>query len=326
MWITSLSNKILKPNAIALGNFDGLHKGHLEVIQPVLTASEAIGCSVRSSQNQSIQQTWRKTLVSFTPHPREFFTGQKRKLLTPLAEKANYLKILGIEQLILLPFDRELASLSPEEFVKSILVEKIGVRLISIGEDFRFGYQRQGDAETLKAIAKICGVEVNITRLKSYSSMRISSSQIRQALETGCVETANAMLGREYSLTGKIISGQQLGQKIGFPTANLAISPAKFLPRLGVYLVEVLGIESETELNYGLMNIGYRPTVAGKELTTEVHILNWTGNLYNQTISVKLKHFLRPEAKFESLNALKSQISQDQKTAQELIDKIKPHA
>lgn len=326
MWITSLTSKIWQPNAIALGNFDGIHRGHLEVLEPVLKANEVIGCTKGHHNPSSKHLPLQKTVVSFTPHPREFFSGEKRKLLTPLAEKSNYLAKLGINQLILLPFDQQLSLLTPEEFVKSLLIDKIGVELISVGENFRFGYQRQGDAEKLKTIANSYGVKVNITRIKNHSNFRISSSQIRQALEDGDLETANAMLGREYSLSGKVVYGQQLGQKLGFPTANLEIPPEKFIPKKGVYLVEVIQEAIPNQVNYGLMNIGNRPTVDGRKLTVEIHILNWTGNLYNQRLLVKLTEFLRSEVKFESLTALKNQIGQDIQTAKQIIEQINTHA
>ncbi|ELR99138.1 bifunctional riboflavin kinase/FAD synthetase [Gloeocapsa sp. PCC 73106] len=303
VWVTSLTNQILQPNAIALGNFDGLHQGHIEVLKPVI-----------KTEKEKIY----KTVVSFTPHPQEFFTGQQRKLLTPLAEKISYLEKLGLEQLILLPFDRELANLSPEDFLKELLVKKLAVRFISVGEDFRFGYQRSGDAKLLRAIAHTLGIEVEITNLKNQKDVRISSSEIRQALTLGEIEKANAMLGREYSILGKVIKGQQLGQKLGFPTANLEILPVKFLPKQGVYLVRVELINQPHSSHLGLMNIGYRPTVNGQNLTVETHLLDWSGDLYNQTLSVNLIKFLRPEQKFDSLEALKAQINADIQTARKL--------
>jgi len=318
VWVTSLTSEILQPNAIALGNFDGVHRGHREVLQPVLKASEVIGCTLGTNVNQEKKTSIYKTVVSFSPHPQEFFTGQQRKLLTPLAEEITYLEQIGIEQLILLPFDRELASLSPQDFVEKLLIETIGARLISVGEDFRFGHQRQGNAETLKAIAFSYGVEVNITRLQNLNQERISSSQIRQSLETGDIEIANAMLGREYQIIGKIIKGQQLGQKLGFPTANLEVSPLKFLPRHGVYLVRVTLLEQENTSHWGLTNIGYRPTVDGHSLTVETHLLDWSGDLYNQNVVINLLKFLRPEQKFSSVDALIAQISQDIQIARQL--------
>ncbi len=251
------------------------------------------------------------SVVSFSPHPREFFTGEKIKLLTPVDEKARQLDKLGIKQLVLLTFNRELAALSPREFVKQILVSQLQATHISVGEDFRFGNQRKGTATDLKNIATALGIEVFLNSLHkcldNNGAVRVSSSLIRQALTTGEVERANTMLARPYPLIGKVVMGSQLGRTIGFPTANLQLPPDKFLPRYGVYAVEVL-LKPTVK---GVMNIGCRPTVAGKNPTIEVHLLNWSGNLYGQTLTVNLKKFLRPEQKFSSIDALKQQITKD---------------
>lgn len=311
MWIASSKELIKTPTAIALGNFDGIHRGHQIVLQAIL------------NQPQARQQNHVYTsVVSFNPHPREFFTGNKIKLLTPVAEKAEQLSTLGVEQLVLLPFKRELACLNPQQFIEQVLIERLQTVKISVGQDFRFGYQRQGTATDLKSIASDLGIEVCLNSLhklkdKNERPVRVSSSLIRQALLDGEIAAANSMLGRSYSLIGKVVMGQQIGRTIGFPTANLQIPPDKFLPRHGVYAVDVLlgrvhsAQSSSQSWLRGVMNIGCRPTVAGKEPTIEVHLLNWSGNLYNQTLTVNLIRFLREEQKFASLEALKEQITQD---------------
>jgi len=304
--VTSSTAEVIKPNAIALGNFDGIHRGHQQVLQPILKIA-------RENQINS-------TVVTFNPHPREYFSGQKQKLLTPLPEKVKLLEEIGIKQLVLLPFDRELAKLTPEEFVEKILVKELEVKKISVGEDFRFGYQRAGKAEDLEAIAAKFGVEVDITKEEKCQEekTRISSSKIRQALEEGKLETVERMLGRKYSLTGEVVTGAKIGRKIGFPTANLKISPEKFLPRYGVYRVKA-EIETEETAILGVMNLGCRPTVEGKKTTVEVHLLDWKGDVYGKTITVSLEKFIRPEQKFPSLEALKEQIAADCEVARENI-------
>lgn len=300
MLIATSREQIKTPTAIALGNFDGIHRGHQVVLQPILTFAR--------SQKKHVFPT----VVSFSPHPREFFTGNKIKLLTPVAEKRQHLAKMGIEQLILLPFDQKLASLTPEQFVQQIIVEQLQAIKISVGQDFHFGYQRQGTARDLKNIATDLGIEVTINGLHKCQergeSVRISSSLIRHALLEGNIERANFMLGRPYTLRGEVITGQQLGRTIGFPTANLQLPLDKFLPRFGVYSVDVLVDRCQVK---GVMNIGCRPTVAGKEPTVEVHLLNWSGNLYGQTLEVSLNKFLRTEQKFASVAALQEQISRD---------------
>ena len=301
MLIASSVEQIRTPTAIALGNFDGIHQGHRIVLQPIVD-------SLKTSRQPHIYPS----VVSFNPHPREFFTGGKLQFLTPIAQKAELLANLGIEQLILLPFNRDLASLSPQQFVEQILVKQLQATLISFGLDFRFGYQRKGTGEDLNRIAASFGIAVHLNSLRQYQhnnqQVRVSSSLIRQALSEGKIEVANAMLGRPYSLIGTVVTGQQLGRTIGFPTANLQLPIEKFLPRYGVYSVDVLLKQTAIK---GVMNIGCRPTVAGEAPTIEVHLLNWSGDLYGQTLQVNLIEFLRPEQKFASVEALKQQITQD---------------
>lgn len=302
MFIASSREQIRTPTAIALGNFDGIHQGHCSVLRSLI-----------DDVNSSSQPHIYPSVVSFTPHPREYFTGEKRQLLTPIPQKAELLADLGIEQLILLPFDRHLSSLAPEEFVVKILVEQLQAKQISVGVDFRFGYQRKGTGIDLKTLAAKYNIEVKLNSLYTYQNasdekIRVSSSLIRQALKSGEIETANQMLGRAYSLQGEVVTGKQLGRTIGFPTANLDIAPEKFLPRFGVYAVDVF--LDDTTLK-GIMNIGCRPTVAGEYPTIEVHILNWSGDLYGRNLKVNLIGFIRPEQKFASVEALKQQISQD---------------
>ena len=302
MLIASSIDRIKTPTAIALGNFDGIHLGHQIVLRPIIDSAMSSG-----------QPHVYPSVVSFTPHPREFFTGGKLKLLTPVSQKAELLENLGIEQLVLLRFDRDLASLSPQQFVKQILVEQLQATEISVGSDFRFGYQRKGSAEDLKHIADNFGIRVHLNSLHKYydrsnEAVRVSSSLIRQALSEGDLATANMMLGRPYSLIGTVVTGQQLGRTIGFPTANLQLPAEKYLPRHGVYSVDVL--LEQTQLK-GVMNIGCRPTVAGEAPTIEVHLLNWSGDIYDRTLKVNLIEFLRPEQKFDSVEALKQQIAKD---------------
>lgn len=309
MWIAATAEQVLKPTAIALGNFDGIHRGHQKILQPILSAIDRQG-----------EKRVYPTVVSFHPHPREFFTGEKIYLLTPIAEKTQLLKRFGIEQLVLLPFNRELASLSPQQFVAEILVKQLQTTQISVGEDFRFGYQRRGTVADLEAIASHYSIEVQVNSLykcldEGGDNFRISSSRIRQALAAGEVERARFMLGRPYTLMGTVVQGQQLGRTIGFPTANLQLPPDKFLPRYGVYSVNVvvdpIGFPAIDSPLKGVMNIGCRPTVEGNRPTVEVHLLDWSEDLYGQTLTVSLERFLRPEQKFPSLEALQEQIAAD---------------
>ncbi|MBF2067457.1 MAG: bifunctional riboflavin kinase/FAD synthetase [Calothrix sp. C42_A2020_038] len=338
VWVTNQPELALKPTAVALGKFDGVHRGHQRVIKPI-SSNREMGLNfnsrfeeevIRTPQAQlptSVNKHIYSTVVTFNPHPQEFFSGKPRTLLTPLNEKIQQLGTLGVEQLVLLPFDRELCSLTPEEFVERILVQQLQATQISIGHDFRFGSERSGTARDLQVIASKYNIPVKIVPLEidkigedqaqdiPIEMTRISTSLIRSVLEEGDVERASQLIGRPYTLYGNVTKGQQLGRKIGFPTANLELPKDKFLPRLGVYAVRVFDVTDVHEqlqfIAFGVMNIGNRPTVNGTNITTEIHLIDWSGDLYNRKLAVELEKFLRPETKFASLEALKNQIQLD---------------
>ncbi len=331
MWVTSSLTTALVPTTVALGNFDGVHRGHQQTIGQAIEAERSSKLNAIAPQYEGSEYKGSElvlgtrtrstctplerpkpvypTVLTFNPHPQEFFSGQRRPLLTTPEEKADRLAHLGIAQLVLLPFDRDLASLSPSEFVEQILVRQLQAKHISVGENFHFGKNRAGNAETLKAIAATYGISTTIVPLYRLDGDRVSSSLIRHALEQGEIEQANRLLGQAYTLTGTIVQGQQLGRTLGFPTANLQVLPDKFLPRWGVYGVRV---DSPHATGWrGVLNIGCRPTVGGERPSIEVHLLDWEGDLYGQTLTLHLETFLRPEQKFGSLDALKAQIQRD---------------
>jgi riboflavin kinase / FMN adenylyltransferase len=332
VWVTSSTELALTPTAVALGKFDGVHRGHQRVIQPVLHVDGQMSAINDNQQliNKSNKEYTYSTVVTFNPHPQEFFTGQPRALLTPVDEKVQQLRSLGVKQLVLLPFDKELSALTPEEFVKKILVQQLQCQRISIGADFRFGSQRSGTAKDLQLIAAKYHIPVAIVPLQTHAGefstdnsvnlasteeLPISTSLIRQNLESGDIEVANQLLGRPYTLIGEVVKGQQLGRTIGFPTANLQLPKDKFVPRYGVYAVRIYAentaLGSGNILCLGVMNIGDRPTVNGTQTTVEVHLFDWAGDLYGKKVSVQLVKYLRQQQKFPSLDALKTQIQLD---------------
>ena len=347
MWITSSLSTAHTPTDIALGNFDGVHLGHQTVIRPILptppspaqvvaaqhlTAPAALStlqgysdrcplllgaCDFQSATPPAAPPPGAPsplpTVVTFYPHPQEFFSGQSRPWLTPLEEKAAFMKLLGVRQLVLLPFNAELANLPPDVFVEKVLLGRLQARHISVGADFRFGHRRLGDVTLLRQLAEQQGTQVTVVDLAHKDGDRISSSRIRQALCAGDMAQVQQLMGRPYRLLGRVVKGQQLGRTLGFPTANLRVPPEKFLPRTGVYSAWVYGVEGYPP-DQGLpavMNIGVRPTVDGQHQSIEVHLLNWQGHLYDQTLTVALKGFLRPEQRFDSLDHLKAQIQAD---------------
>jgi riboflavin kinase / FMN adenylyltransferase len=292
------------------------------VIQPVLDSRR-----LTTATGEAIIPT----MVTFNPHPHEFFSGKPRQLLTPVGEKVQYLRGLGIRQLVRLPFNRELANLGPEEFVAKILVQHLRATCVSVGEDFCFGRSRSGTAVDLQTLAAGHGIEVIRVPLKLVAGDRISSSAIRVRLQDGHLHAANALLGRSYSLVGRVMAGRQLGRTLGFPTANLQLPPEKFLPKRGVYAVRVQVFPDECTLEsldlpadrpadiLGVMNLGVRPTVDGLTQSAEVHLFDWSTDLYGKILVAQLEHFIRPEQKFASLDALKQQIQADCAIARQVL-------
>ncbi|MBE9049607.1 bifunctional riboflavin kinase/FAD synthetase [Nostocales cyanobacterium LEGE 11386] len=339
VWVASSTEGLLRPTAVALGKFDGVHLGHHKVIQPILPPAkseerredgENLHKYSPTSPTQPQEQTY-STVVTFDPHPLEFFTGQPRALLTPLDEKVQQLRSLGVEQLVLLPFDKELSALSPEDFVDKILVQQLQCRRISVGQDFCFGKQRRGTAKELQLLAAKHHIPVTIVPLETYTDNApiqeapISTSLIRHSLESGDIKNANLLLGRPYTLIGVVVQGQQMGRTIGFPTANLQLPNDKFIPRQGVYAVRVAILNETADAttsspSLGVMNIGNRPTVNGSNLSVEVHLFDWSSDLYGKKLAVQLVEFLRPEQKFPSLAALKHQIQLDCTVAREVLN------
>ncbi len=303
--------QISRPTAIALGNFDGVHVGHRHVIEPILPTAL-----------HDYPRNLTSTVVSFSPHPQEFFSQRQRSLLAPFDEKVALLESLGVEQLVLLPFDANLAKLTAAEFIQKILIDSLQVELISVGFDFHFGKQRQGNVTDLQNVwgdrLRIIAEQTMTLGDVDQPPVRISSSNIRTALAQGEIDLANSLLGRRYNLVGKVVQGKQLGRTIGFPTANLDLPAQKCLPRDGVYAVQVhidYRQSSFVSIVQGVMNIGLRPTVNGEQRSVEVHLFDWQGDLYGQYLDVNLVKFIRPEKKFDSLDALKNQIQVDCQTA-----------
>ncbi|MGI2908432.1 bifunctional riboflavin kinase/FAD synthetase [Tolypothrix sp. VBCCA 56010] len=322
VWVASDTKLALTPTAVALGKFDGVHRGHQRVIAPILQQANRENKEKENNTNYIYS-----TVVTFYPHPQEFFTGIPHALLTPVDEKVQQLRSLGIEQLVLLPFGKELSALTPEEFVEQILVQQLQCQQISVGEDFCFGKKRSGTAKHLQFIAAKYGIPVTIVPIQTHAGesvtsteeARISTSLIRQHLANGNIELANQLLGHPYTLIGVVVQGQQIGRTINFPTANLQLAKEKFLPRQGVYAVRVFIEENQTDTIVGVMNIGDRPTVNGTHPTVEVHLLDWVGDLYGKNLTVQLVKFLRPEQKFSSLEDLKTQIQLDCIAAKEVL-------
>ncbi|WP_439882441.1 bifunctional riboflavin kinase/FAD synthetase [Pontibacter sp. MBLB2868] len=291
---------------VTSGTFDGVHIGHQKILRRVIK---------RAKQNKG-----QSVVITFWPHPRLvlFPEDNKLKLLSTIEERIEALRSFGIDYLLIIPFTKEFSRTSSRSFITDILVKAINTKLLVIGYDHRFGKNREGSFEHLKARSQQYGFEVEEIPRQDIDDVGVSSTKIRKALEIGDVETAHNYLGRYYSLTSLVEEGDKIGRTIGFPTANLALpAPHKLIPANGVYAVWV---KIGGERFPGMMNIGSRPTVEGKELRLEVHILNFDRDIYGQQITVEFVQQLRREQKFNGLDALKAQLVTDRDQAVHILE------
>ncbi|MEX0446342.1 bifunctional riboflavin kinase/FAD synthetase [Xenorhabdus sp. SGI246] len=286
---------------LTIGNFDGVHRGHQALLKHLKQEGLRLGLPTM--------------VMIFEPQPLEVFLADKAPArLTRLRDKIKYLSQYGVDYLLCVKFDRHFAANSPEAFVSRLLVEKLGVKFLAVGDDFRFGKNRSGDFHYLQQAGKQYGFDVASTDSFCDSGLRISSTVIRQSLQDDDLTLAETLLGYPYSISGRVVHGNRLGRTIGFPTANL---PLKRLvaPVKGVYAVEVYGLGSNPLP--GVANIGNRPTVAGQGQQLEVHLIDTQMDLYGRHINVVLRKKLRDEQRFASLDALKQQIANDVVAAKE---------
>ena len=259
------------------------------------------------------------TVVSFWPHPREVLSGETRLRLDLPSEKLDLLAPLGIEQLVLVPFTKDLARLSAEAFVDQVLIDTLEARRIAVGTNFRFGHNREGDAALLQELGSKRGIEVRLVPIVTDQGGRMSSSRIRSALETGDLDTAQLLLGRPYRFQGRVVRGRGLGRELGWPTANLQVDGRKFLPALGVYAAWAQ-IDGQVERLRAVMNLGPQPTVdPTSPSAVEVHLLDRTIDLENRLIRVQPVKRLRGQKKFSGLDALSQQIGLDAEQARERL-------
>ena len=285
-----------KKTVVTLGTFDGVHLGHQKIINRLLN-------SVSHDDLETV-------VLTFSQHPRTVLhADEKIKLLNTNEEKISLLEKKGLDNLIIHPFDSEFYELSGEEFVKNILIDKLNIQKIIIGYDHRFGKNRSSDIHDLIYFGKKYHFDVEQISAREIDEISISSTKIRNAILSGNISLANQYLGYNYLFTGKVIQGNQLGRQIGFPTANIYIeNKYKIIPRNGVYIVEVFF--NEKSFN-GIMNIGLKPTVDGKNISIEVNIFNFDQDIYNQNISISVLEFIRSEIKFNNIEQLKNQIKLD---------------
>ena len=297
----------VKPTIVTIGTFDGVHLGHKKILAQITKSAYDLNCE--------------SLVLTFFPHPRMVLQEDtEMKQLNTLNEKIELLDNLGIDNLVVHPFDKEFSRLTAEEFVKEVLVDVFKIKKIIIGHDHRFGRNRTANIDDLISFGETYGFEVEQISAEEINEVSISSTKIRNALLEGNIELATTYLGYNYSLSGIISKGKQLGRTIGYPTANIKIEEEyKLIPLNGVYIAQSI-LNGKTV--FGMMNIGTRPTVDGTTQTIEINFFDFKQDLYGQEITVSLLHRMRAEQKFDSLDTLKSQLSKDKINAQSYIRKI----
>ena len=281
---------------MTIGTYDGVHVGHRKILERIV--------------HEAAESGYESLVLSFFPHPRMVLgQGDAIKLLNTIDEKIELLNLLGLDHLIIHPFSESFSALTPEEFVRKILVGRFNIAKIVIGHDHRFGNGRSAGFDDLVAFSKQYGFEVEQIPASEIDAVAVSSTKIRKALSSGNISMANEYLGYRYFLSGKVVEGKKLGRTIGFATANLEVPESyKQIPKNGVYAVAALFGQT---MAYGMVNIGNRPTVKGDKKTIEVHVIDFESDLYGQTVRLAFLAWLRDEKQFESLVHLQEQLKKD---------------
>ena len=292
------------PSILTLGTFDGVHRGHQKILKKL--NAEAKNDNLKS------------VVLTFFPHPRTFLNpGFPLKLINTIEERTKLFEKSKIDILITQPFDKNFSELSPEQFVKNILVNKLKIKKILIGYDHRFGKNRTAGIEDLKIFGIKYGFKVIEISAEEKNNVSISSTKIRNSLIEGDVKTSKSYLGYDFSLKGEVVKGNAIGRTLGFPTANLNINHHyKLIPKKGVYLIRTILKEKKV---YGMMNIGVKPTLKSDYTSIEVNLFEWDADLYGKVIEVFILEYIREEKKFDSLIKLGNQIMLDKKTCVKLI-------
>ena len=283
---------------VTTGTFDGVYVGHLKIIDRL--------CELANKNNGET------VLLTFFPHPRMvLFSDDDLKLINTKNEKMALLEKAGIDHLIIHPFSREFSRLTSVEFVRDVLVNKIGTSCLVIGYNHHFGRNREGSFEHLKEYGPLYGFEVEEICAEDVHEVAVSSTKIRNALKKGDIKTAKSYLNYDFGLTGIVVKGNHLGHQIGFPTANIKVLDSyKLIPAKGVYSVRV---KYKKNIYEGMLNIGVRPTIGGTEKTIEVHIIDFERDLYGEELTIYMDSWIREEQKFEDIDALKLQLEKDKR-------------
>lgn len=299
-------------SVLTVGTFDGVHAGHKVLINRVVEEAD-------KSNSRSV-------IVTFDPHPREIINPGKAgiKLLSTLDERSELLSDLGVDEMVVIPFDRDFSLLTSEQFVRNIIWKKIGVKKFIIGYDHQFGRNREGTIETVQRLGEELGFSSHVVSKQEVKHKTVSSTAIRNAIQKkGDMKLAASFLDRYYILHGSVVHGDKRGKKIGYPTANIQpVNTKKIIPKKGVYAV---WIRVNGEYHEGMMNIGTRPTFDGESETLEVHIFDFDEDIYGKKVQVQFADRIRDEQPFDGIDELKQQLSKDSERAKNLLKKISPN-
>jgi len=323
--------KKLTNAVVTIGTFDGVHLGHQKIIQKLIEKAHQINGET--------------VILTFFPHPRMILHPEDHqlKMINTMAEKAMLLEKLGIHHLIITPFTRDFSNQSPQEYIEQVLLQKIGMKAMVIGYDHRFGKDRSGNLAELQQFSEVYNYDIDEIPEQDIADVAISSTRIRKALAKGDVDVANELMSHPFSLTGKVIYGDQIGRTLGYPTANLFIEESyKIIPSDGIYAVEVEIKDSrnknqvidnpfqpnqseiknqKSKIYKGMAYIGHRPTINGMSQNIEVNIFDFADDIYHQSIQLNFLHFIRHDIKFEGLDKLTEQLGRDKQNTLAFFEK-----
>lgn len=287
-----------------IGNFDGIHLGHQAILQRLNEVADEMALP--------------SLVITFEPHPQDFFLkdAAHERLMT-LREKVMAMKPYLIDRLLCIRFNEAFSSLSAQAFVEKVLMEQLGIKFLLVGDDFRFGHKRQGDFALLQKLGEQLGFPVEATDTFEVDDSRVSSSRVRKLLACGSCDEANHLLGRPYQMTGRVVKGDQRGRQWGFPTANIALK-ARTVPLRGIFVVRVF-IDNESQPIYGAASVGTRPTVDGVNFVLEIFLFDFDRAIYGKRLCVQFLHYLREERHYETIDALKTQMTLDVEQAKAYI-------
>lgn len=300
-YIISKEIEQINKTVITIGNFDGVHLGHQNLIKEVFRLK-------KDKYNDA-----KSVVLSFSPHPKSYFSNEVFKLIFSELERVKIFEKLEVDILIEYPFDEQTKSMRAMDFINEILIDKLNCQALVVGVDYGFGKNKEGDALFLKEVLSKKGIEVIIVDVYKYKDEKLGSSRIKKILQKGDIEEVNELLNKPYFILGEVVKGKQLGRQIGFPTMNIYPTNNKLIPPNGVYISKVY---IDEKCYNSVTNVGINPTVSGSELVVESHILDFNQDIYGKIVTVEFYKKIRAEKKFNSIDELKVQIDNDVKKAE----------